>query len=41
MASIFLAAKIEEHPRRIREIINVFAHMKQAREGRYVIILNN
>ncbi|VUZ54822.1 unnamed protein product [Hymenolepis diminuta] len=34
MASIFLAAKIEEHPRRIREIINVFAHMKQAREGR-------
>ncbi|KAM7542087.1 hypothetical protein Aperf_G00000010155 [Anoplocephala perfoliata] len=34
MASIFLAAKIEEYPRRIREIINVFTHMKQAREGR-------
>nr|CDS27197.2 Cyclin L1 [Hymenolepis microstoma] len=34
MACIFLAAKIEEHPRRIREVINVFAHMKQAREGR-------
>ncbi|KAL5107583.1 Cyclin-L2 [Taenia crassiceps] len=34
MACIFLAAKIEECPRRIREVINVFHHMKQAREGR-------
>lgn len=36
MACIFLAAKIEESPRRIREVINVFHHIKQAREGRYV-----
>lgn len=36
MACIFLAAKIEECPRRIREVINVFHHMKQAREGRLV-----
>ncbi|EUB62765.1 Cyclin-L2 [Echinococcus granulosus] len=34
MACIFLAAKIEECPRRIREVINVFHHMKQAREAR-------
>ncbi|VDK38101.1 unnamed protein product [Taenia asiatica] len=34
MACIFLAAKIEECPRRIREVINVFHHIKQAREGR-------
>ena len=34
MACIFLAAKIEESPRRVREVINVFHHMKQTREGR-------
>uniref|UniRef100_A0A0X3NM32 Cyclin-L2 n=1 Tax=Schistocephalus solidus TaxID=70667 RepID=A0A0X3NM32_SCHSO len=34
MASIFLAAKIEECPRRIRDVINVFHHIRQAREGR-------
>ena len=34
MASIFLAAKIEEYPRRIRDVINVFHHIKQKRNGR-------
>ncbi|KAK2557354.1 Cyclin-L1 [Acropora cervicornis] len=33
MASIFLAAKIEEYPRRIRDVINVFHHIKQKRNG--------
>lgn len=34
MASIFLAAKIEECPRRIRDVINVFHHIKQRRNAR-------
>lgn len=29
MAAIFLAAKIEEHPRRLRDVINVCQHIKQ------------
>ena len=32
MAAIFLAAKIEEHPRRIRDVINCFHHIKQVKE---------
>ncbi|XP_020602652.1 cyclin-L2-like [Orbicella faveolata] len=36
MASIFLAAKIEESPRRIRDVINVFHHIKQRRNGRTI-----
>lgn len=36
MACIFLAAKIEENCRRVRDIANVFHHMKQKRMGRYV-----
>ncbi|CAB4019128.1 cyclin-L1-like [Paramuricea clavata] len=31
MASLFLAAKIEESPRRIRDVTNVFHHIKQRR----------
>ena len=36
MACIFLAAKIEESPRRLRDVINVFHHIKQKRSKRYV-----
>jgi len=34
MACICLACKIEESPRRIRDIINVFNHIKQVRSGK-------
>lgn len=34
MAAINLAAKIEEAPRRIRDVINVFHRMKQIRQKR-------
>ena len=36
MACIFLAAKIEEDCRRLRDVINVFHHLRQKRMGRYV-----
>ena len=36
MACTFLAAKIEENCRRIRDVANVFHHIKQKRMGRYV-----
>lgn len=36
MASIFLAAKIEESCRRLRDVINVFQHLRQKRMGRLV-----
>ena len=39
MASVFLAAKIEEQCRRLREVINVFHHLKQKRMGRYVTLV--
>ena len=38
MASLFLAAKIEECNRRLRDILNVFHHLKQKRKRRYVSI---
>ena len=34
MAALGLACKIEESPRRIRDIINVFKHIKQVRGGK-------
>merc|ERR1712150_433343 len=36
MACIGLASKIEESPRRVRDIINVFHHIKQVRNGRTI-----
>lgn len=33
MACVTLASKIEEAPRRIRDVVNVFHHMKQVRLG--------
>ena len=37
MASLFLAAKIEEDCRKIRDVVNVFHHLSQKRTGRYVL----
>lgn len=34
MASLGLACKIEEAPRRPRDIINVFKHIRQVRSGK-------
>lgn len=34
MAAIFLSSKIEECPRRIRDVMNVFHHIKQVRNGK-------
>ena len=36
MACVTLASKIEEAPRRIRDVINVFHHIKQIRLQKYV-----
>ena len=36
MACVILASKVEEAPRRIRDIINVFHNMKQIRLKQYV-----
>lgn len=38
MACTYLAAKIEENARRLRDIINVFNHIKQVRAGKYCSI---
>jgi hypothetical protein len=38
MACTNLAAKIEENARRVRDVINVFHHIKQVRSGRYIKI---
>lgn len=32
MSCINLASKIEESPRRVRDVINVFHHLKQSRD---------
>jgi hypothetical protein len=34
MASLFLSSKIQECPRRIRDVMNVFYHIKQIRTGK-------
>jgi len=34
MGCVCLACKIEEAPRRVRDVINVFAHIKQVRQGK-------
>ncbi|KAK0056820.1 cyclin-L1 [Biomphalaria pfeifferi] len=39
MASIMLASKIEECPRRNRDVINVFHHIKQVRSKRLNCVL--
>ena len=36
MGCLCCASKVEEAPRRIRDIISVFEHIKQVREGRLV-----
>ena len=38
MACVTLAAKTEEDARRVRDVINVFHHIKQIRSGKYVSI---
>ena len=37
MACVFVAAKIEEDCRKIRDVVNVFHHLSQKRMGRYVL----
>ncbi|QQP58462.1 Uncharacterized protein FKW44_003787 [Caligus rogercresseyi] len=37
MACVVLASKIEESPRRIRDIINVFTHIKQVRNSQPIL----
>ena len=34
MACVNLASKIEEAPRRIRDVVNVFHHIKQVKAGK-------
>ncbi len=41
MACTNLAAKIEENARRLRDVINVFHHIKQIRSGKYVFKSKN
>ena len=36
MACLFVAAKIEEDCRKIRDVVNVFHYLSQKRTGRYV-----
>ena len=36
MACLFVAAKIEEDCRKIRDVVNVFHHISQKWTGRYV-----
>ncbi|XP_013411114.1 cyclin-L1 [Lingula anatina] len=36
MACMHLASKIEEDPRRIRDVVNVFHHIKQVRNGKII-----
>ncbi|KAK3909945.1 Cyclin-L1 [Frankliniella fusca] len=37
MGCVCLASKIEEAPKRIRDVINVFHHIKQMRTGTYMV----
>ena len=34
MACVFLASKVEENIRRVRDVANVFHHMRQKRFGK-------
>lgn len=34
MGAVFLATKSEEHVRKLRDVINAFVHLQQARDGR-------
>ena len=34
MGAVFLATKSEEHVRTLRDVINVFVHLQQVRDGR-------
>lgn len=39
MSCVCLASKIEEAQRRIRDVINVFHHIKQVRAQKYVVLI--
>jgi cyclin L len=40
MGAIFLAGKMDEVPKKLRDVINVFYHLKQKRSGRALIPLD-
>lgn len=41
MGAVFLATKSEEHVRKLRDVVNAFVHLQQARDGRPSVPLSS